>query len=90
MFCISNFKGRGREGLREDETCKDRASSCLVSDKTLGARFNKNYNIIGALPVHLLRQVPWEGFPPARERYFKESSRFVSGAHFKTLLGVPG
>ena len=27
-----------------------------------------------ALPVPLLRQVSWEGFPPARERYFEKIS----------------
>ena len=41
----------------EGETRKDRVNSCLVTDKTVGARFNKNTPIIDALPVHLLRQV---------------------------------
>ena len=42
---------------RGRETRKDRVNSCLVTDKICGARFNKNTSIIGALPVHLLRQV---------------------------------
>ena len=33
-------------------------------------------------------RISWEGFPPARERYFEENRGFGSGAHFWTLLGV--
>ena len=47
------FFQKGREG----ETGKDRANSCLVTDKIWGARFNRNASISGPLPVHLLRQV---------------------------------